>query len=62
MEEIERAGGEVVEAYPEQVEERKSQRGVHLHTGRESLYEDLGFVRDRQIATWRWVMRRTVDA
>lgn len=27
----------------------------------ETLYEDLGFVRDRQSATWRWVMRIEVD-
>jgi GNAT superfamily N-acetyltransferase len=62
LEEIRRAGGGVVEAYPEQVEDRKPQRGAYLHTGPESLYEELGFVRDRQIAKWRWVMRRRVDA
>ena len=26
------------------------------------VYQELGFVRDRQIAKWRWVMRRQVDA
>lgn len=57
LEEIRRAGGGVVEAYPEQVEDRKAQRGAYLHTGPETLYEDLGFVRDRRIAKWRWVMR-----
>ena len=62
LEEIRRAGGGLVEAYPEQVEERKPQRGAYLHTGPESLYEELGFARDRQIAKWRWVMRRTVEA
>ena len=61
LEEIRKAGGGVVEAYPEQVVDRKPQRGAHLHTGPESLYEDLGFVRDRQIAKWRWVMRLEVD-
>jgi GNAT superfamily N-acetyltransferase len=61
LEEIRRSGGGVVEAYPEQVEDRKPQRGAYLHTGPETLYEDLGFVRDRQIATWRWVMRLEVD-
>lgn len=61
LEEIGRAGGGVVEAYPEQVTDRKPQRGAYLHTGPESLYAELGFVRDRQIAKWRWVMRRTVD-
>ena len=61
LEEIRKAGGGVVEAYPEQVVDRKPQRGAYLHTGPETLYEDLGFVRDRQIAKWRWVMRRTVE-
>jgi GNAT superfamily N-acetyltransferase len=60
--EIAASGGGIVEAYPEQVVDRKPQRGAYLHTGPESLYEELGFVRDRQIAKWRWVMRRTVDA
>jgi GNAT superfamily N-acetyltransferase len=58
--EIRTAGGGVVEAYPEQVVDRKPQRGAYLHTGPESLFEDLGFVRDRQIAKWRWVMRLEV--
>lgn len=62
LEEIRRAGGGVVEAYPEQVVDRPPQRGAYLHTGPESLYEDLGFVRERKIAKWRWVMRLQVDA
>ncbi|RYB93031.1 GNAT family N-acetyltransferase [Nocardioides oleivorans] len=62
LEEIRQAGGGVVEAYPEQVVDRRPQRGAYLHTGPETLYEDLGFVRDRQIAKWRWVMRLEVDA
>jgi hypothetical protein len=57
---IEKAGGGLVEAYPEQVEGRKPQRGAYFHTGPEDLFADLGFVRDRQIAKWRWVMRRRV--
>jgi hypothetical protein len=56
------AGGGIVEAYPEQVEDRPPQRGAYLHTGPESLFADLGFVRDRKIAKWRWVMRRDVSA
>jgi hypothetical protein len=60
LEEIKQRGGGVVEAYPEQVVDRKPQRGAYFHTGPESLYEDLGFVRDRQIAKWRWVMRLEV--
>jgi GNAT superfamily N-acetyltransferase len=58
---IRAAGGGVVEAYPEQAEGRPPQRGAYFHTGPETLYADLGFVRDRRIAKWRWVMRRTVE-
>lgn len=57
LETIRAAGGGVVEAYPEQTAERPPQRGVYLHTGPEELYADFGFVRDRRIAKWRWVMR-----
>jgi GNAT superfamily N-acetyltransferase len=60
LEAIRAAGGGVVEAYPEQVEDRPPQRGAYLHTGPETLYADLGFTRDRRIAKWRWVMRLTV--
>ena len=54
---IREAGGGVVEAYPEQVEDRPPQRGAYFHTGPESLFTELGFTRDRRIAKWRWVMR-----
>jgi hypothetical protein len=57
---IARAGGGVVEAYPEQLDDRPPQRGAYLHTGPESLFEEFGFTRDRRIAKWRWVMRTTV--
>jgi hypothetical protein len=50
----------VVEAYPEQTEERPQQRGAYLHTGPEELYARHGFTRVRKIAKWRWVMRTTV--
>lgn len=60
LEEIRKAGGGTVEAYPEQVEDRKPQRGAYFHTGPESLYAAFGFERDRKIAKWRWVMRATV--
>jgi hypothetical protein len=56
---IRQAGGGVVEAYPEQLDGRGPQRGAYLHTGPESLFEEFGFVRDRRIAKWRWVMRVT---
>ncbi len=57
---IEGAGGGLVEAYPEQVEGRKPQRGAYFHTGPEDLFTEFGFERDRLIAKWRWVMRRRV--
>ncbi len=57
---IRAAGGGVVEAYPEQVEDRPPQRGAYFHTGPETLFEEFGFGRDRQIAKWRWVMRLTL--
>lgn len=57
---IRAAGGGVVEAYPEQTTDRKPQRGSFLHTGPEELFTEFGFVRDRQIAKWRWVMRTEV--
>jgi len=56
------AGGGLVEAYPEQVVGRHPQRGAYLHTGPESLFEEFGFVRDRRIAKWRWVMRLRIPA
>ena len=37
-------------------------RGAYLHTGPESLFEEFGFVRDRRIAKWRWVMRLRIPA
>jgi len=57
---IKDAGGGLVEAYPEQVEGRKPQRGAYFHTGPENLYSSFGFERDRLIAKWRWVMRLRV--
>ena len=59
---IAHAGGGLVEAYPEQVAGRDPQRGAYLHTGPESLFEEFGFVRDRRIAKWRWVMRLRISA
>lgn len=56
------AGGGTVEAYPEQVDGRGPQRGAYLHTGPEGLFTEFGFVRDRRIAKWRWVMRLTVPS
>jgi hypothetical protein len=50
LEEIKRAGGGIVEAYPEQTEQRPPQRGAYLHTGPEELYAQYGFTRVRKIA------------
>ena len=50
----------MVEAYPEQTDQRPPQRGAYLHTGPEELYTRYGFTRVRRIAKWRWVMRTTV--
>lgn len=57
---IRAAGGGIVEAYPEQVDDRPTQRGAYLHTGPGSLFTDFGFVPDRKIAKGRWAMRREV--
>lgn len=57
---IQEAGGGLVEAYPEQVDGRKPQRGTYFHTGPENLFGEFGFERDRRIAKWRWVMRRRI--
>jgi hypothetical protein len=62
LEAIKEAGGGLVEAYPEQVEGRKPQRGAYFHTGPEVLFAKFGFERDRKIAKWRWVMRRRVPS
>jgi hypothetical protein len=58
---IRQSGGGLVEAYPEQVEDRKPQPGAFFHTGPESLFEEFGFERDRRIAKWRWVMRLRIS-
>ena len=50
----------MVEAYPEQTEERPPQRGAYLHTGPEEMYTRHGFERVRKIAKWRWVMRAKI--
>jgi hypothetical protein len=60
VEAIRASGGGVIEAYPEQVEGRPPQQGAYLHT--RNLFEEFGFVRDRRIAKWRWVMRLDLTA
>jgi hypothetical protein len=61
LEAITKAGGGLIEAYPEQVEGREPQRGAYFHTGPEDLFSAFGFERDRRIAKWRWVMRLRVS-
>jgi hypothetical protein len=56
------AESRLVEAYPEQVAGREPQRGAYLHTGPQTLFEEFGFVRDRRIAKWRWIMRLRISA
>lgn len=60
LEAIRAAGGGIVEAYPEQTVDRDPQRGAYFQTGPEELFAEFGFVRDRKIAKWRWVMRLTL--
>jgi ribosomal protein S18 acetylase RimI-like enzyme len=56
---IGRAGGGVVEAYPEDVAGRKASSGF-LWNGTLGLFERLGFARDRKIGKHKWVVRTTV--
>jgi GNAT superfamily N-acetyltransferase len=59
LELIAQAGGGVVEGYPEDAD---SVPAGFLFNGALSTYEQLGFVRDRQIGKHRWVMTRVVAA
>lgn len=52
------AGGGVVEGYPE---DAASVPAGFLYNGALSTYEALGFARDRQIGTHRWVVTREVE-
>jgi len=47
---IRESGGGLVEAYPEQAEDRPPQRGAYFQTGPEALYAQFGFTRARRIA------------
>jgi len=55
---IARQGGGTVEGYPE---DAGSVPAGFLFNGALSTYEQLGFVRDRQIDKHRWVMTRLVE-
>ena len=59
--EIARAGGGLVEGYPEETDDRRVS-GSFLHTGPMAAFEHHGFVRTRQVAPHRSVVTRTVAA
>jgi GNAT superfamily N-acetyltransferase len=57
--EITRLGGGLVEAYPEDVGDRRVPT-MALHAGTLGLYEALGFERERRIGKNKWVVRRAL--
>ena len=57
--EIENRGGGVVEAYPEDVEGRKTSSSF-LHGGTLRMFEREGFARVRRLGMHHWVVTRTV--
>ncbi|HEV2316019.1 MAG TPA: GNAT family N-acetyltransferase [Thermoplasmata archaeon] len=59
LQEIGRLGGGVVEAYPEDVADRKVSRSF-LCSGTLGMFEKEGFERGRKIAMHRWVVARKV--
>lgn len=58
---IAKAGGGLVEAYPEDVEGRKI-AGVFIYLGTATMFERRGFERVRQVAKHHWVMTKAVAA
>lgn len=59
MEEIRRLGGGLVEAYPEDVEGRKTSSSF-LHGGTVAMFERLGFERVRRLGMHHWVVAKQV--
>jgi len=59
LEMIEKAGGGLVEAYPEDVEGRTTQ-GAFICLGTTAMFERRGFARQRQVAKHHWVMTKTL--
>ncbi|MEU4393636.1 GNAT family N-acetyltransferase [Kribbella sp. NPDC023855] len=59
LEQIEKAGGGVVESYPEDTTDRKTS-GSFLHNGTLAMFERAGFERDRQIGKHAWVVTKTI--
>ena len=56
---IARAGGGLVEGYPEETDHR-TVPGSYLHTGPMAAFEHHGFTRSRPISPHRWVVSRVV--
>jgi hypothetical protein len=59
LEQIEKAGGGVVESYPEDTTDRKTS-GSFLHNGTLAMFERAGFQRERQIGKHAWVVTKTI--
>jgi ribosomal protein S18 acetylase RimI-like enzyme len=59
LKEIARLGGGVVEAYPEDVEGRKTSSSF-LHGGTLKMFEREGFERVGRLGMHHWIVRRTV--
>jgi GNAT superfamily N-acetyltransferase len=58
---IAKAGGGLVEAYPENVEGRNVQ-GTFIYLGIIPMFERRGFVKTRQVAMHHWVMTKQVES
>jgi GNAT superfamily N-acetyltransferase len=58
---IAEAGGGFVEAYPEDMTDRKV-NGSFIYLGTTAMFERRGFVRQRQVAKHHWVMTKSVEA
>ena len=59
LSEIARLGGGVVEAYPEDVEGRKTSSSF-LHGGTLRMFEREGFERGRRLGMHHWVVSKVV--
>ncbi|MBC8064160.1 MAG: GNAT family N-acetyltransferase [Chlorobia bacterium] len=59
LEEMARLGGGVVEAYPEDVDGRKTSSSF-LHGGTVAMFERLGFERVRRLGMHHWVVSKVV--
>lgn len=59
LEQIAQLGGGVVEAYPEEVVDRKTSSSF-LYTATISIFERQGFVRQRRLGMYHWVVLKFV--